>query len=150
MFEQKKKFVQRETKRCSKLFRFLQIFHFVNQISELILKILASPLESLCTLHEIDTVLKLIYTLESSTDANIRLLDGQIQRFRPATFKLLPMFSRDDLFRYFLSRIDTTEGREIVSSAYWRVCSYILAMSVRLIHQSKRKKRTNVEKFLKF
>ena len=44
-----------------------KIYHFVNQLTELVLKILASPLDSLCTLHEIDTVLKLIYTLDSSS-----------------------------------------------------------------------------------
>ena len=44
-----------------------QIYQFANQLTELLLKILACPLDSLCTLHEIDTVLKLIYTLDGAS-----------------------------------------------------------------------------------
>ncbi|CAF5144431.1 unnamed protein product, partial [Rotaria sp. Silwood1] len=112
-----------------------KVYQFANHLTELILTILASPLDSLCALHEIDTVLKIIYTLDASTDSNARSIDGQLQRMRHSSLKLLSILSRDDLFRHLLSQIDTTRARPIISTTYWRVCSYVLAMAIHLVHQ---------------
>ncbi|CAF1345621.1 unnamed protein product [Adineta steineri] len=113
-----------------------KIYQFANQLTELILKILASPLDNLCTLHEIDTVLKLIYTLDASTDLTARSIDGQLQRMRQSSLKLLGILSRDDLFRHLLSQIESARARQIISTTYWRVCFYVLAMAIRLVHQN--------------
>ncbi|UJR23726.1 hypothetical protein I4U23_026706 [Adineta vaga] len=113
-----------------------KIYQFANQLTELILKILASPLDNLCTLHEIDTVLKLVSTLDASTDLNARTIDAQLQRMRQSSFKLLTLLCRDDLFHHLLSQIEATRARHIISSTYWRVCFSILAMAIRLLHQN--------------
>lgn len=55
---------------------------------------------------------------------------------RQSSFKLLSFLSRDDLFRHLLGQSDSTNGRQIISTTYWRVCFYVLAMAIRLIHQS--------------
>lgn len=70
-------------------------------------------------------------------DSNARSIDGQLQRMRQASLKLLTVLSRDDLFRHLLSQLDTTRARQIISTAYWRICFYILAIAIRLVHQSK-------------
>ena len=99
-----------------------------------------------------DTVLKLIYTLDASStmvsrsnvifshlalaDSASRSIDGQLQRMRHSSFQLLPILSRDELFRHLLGQIDSTHARQVVSATYWRVCFYVLAMAIRLVHQS--------------
>ncbi|CAF3059288.1 unnamed protein product [Rotaria socialis] len=113
-----------------------KIYQFANHLTELILTILASPLDDLCTLHEIDTVLKIIYTLDASTDSNARSIDGQLQRMRQASLKLLAILSRDDLFRHLLAQLETTRARQIISTTYWRICFYVLAIAIRLVHQN--------------
>ncbi|CAF4830190.1 unnamed protein product [Rotaria magnacalcarata] len=113
-----------------------KIYQFANHLTELILTILASPLDDLCTLHEIDTVLKIIYTLDASTDSNARSIDGQLQRMRHSSLKLLAILSRDDLFRHLLSQLETTRARQIISTTYWRICFYVLAIAIRLVHQN--------------
>ena len=55
---------------------------------------------------------------------------------RQSSFKLLAILSRDDLFRHLLAQIDAPHARQIISSTYWRVCFNILAMAIRLLHQS--------------
>jgi hypothetical protein len=56
---------------------------------------------------------------------------------RQSSLKLLSILSRDDLFRHLLSQIESTRARQIISTAYWRICFYVLAMAIRLVHQSK-------------
>ncbi len=70
-------------------------------------------------------------------DSNVRSIDGQVQRMRQSSLKLLAVLSRDDLFRHLLSQIESTHARQIISKTYWRVCFYVLAMAIRLVHQSK-------------
>ncbi|CAF2870744.1 unnamed protein product [Rotaria sp. Silwood2] len=113
-----------------------KVYQFAHHLTELILTILASPLDNLCALHEIDTVLKIIYTLDASTDSNACSIDGQLQRMRHSSLKLLSVLSRDNLFRHLLSQIETTHARQIISTTYWRVCFYVLAMAIRLVHQN--------------
>ena len=100
-----------------------------------------------------DTVLKLIYTLDASStivlhsnlivshlilaDSASRLIDSQLQRMRHSSFQLLTILSRDELFRHLLEQIDSTHARQVVSATYWRVCFYVLAMTIRVVHQSK-------------
>jgi hypothetical protein len=55
---------------------------------------------------------------------------------RQSSLKLLAVLSRDDLFRHLLSQIESMNARQIISTTYWRVCFYVLAMAIRLIHQS--------------
>ncbi len=55
---------------------------------------------------------------------------------RQSSLKLLAVLSRDDLFRHLLSQIESINARQIISTTYWRVCFYVLAMAIRLIHQS--------------
>lgn len=71
-----------------------------------------------------------------SADANIRSIDRQIQRMRQSSLKLFSMLSRDDLFRHLLAQVESTQARQIVSTTYWRICFYVVAMAVRLVHQS--------------
>jgi hypothetical protein len=70
-------------------------------------------------------------------DSTARSIDGQLQRMRQSSLKLLSILSRDDLFRHLLSQIESTRSRQIISAAYWRICFYVLAMAIRLVHQSK-------------
>jgi hypothetical protein len=70
-------------------------------------------------------------------DSNVRSIDGQLQRMRQSSLKLLAVLSRDDLFRHLLSQLQSTNARQIISTAYWRVCFYVLAMAIRLVYQSK-------------
>jgi hypothetical protein len=70
-------------------------------------------------------------------DSTARSIDGQLQRMRQSSLKLLSILSRDDLFRHLLSQIESTRSRQIISTAYWRICFYVLAMAIRLVHQSK-------------
>lgn len=69
-------------------------------------------------------------------DANIRSIDRQIQRMRQSSLKLISILSRDDLFRHLLSQVESTQARQIVSTTYWRISFYVIAMAVRLVHQS--------------
>jgi hypothetical protein len=55
---------------------------------------------------------------------------------RQSSLKLFSVLSRDDLFRHLLSQIESTNARRIISTTYWRVCFYVLAMAIRLVHQS--------------
>ena len=55
---------------------------------------------------------------------------------RQSSLKLLSSLSRDDIFRHLLSQTDSTNARQIVSTTYWRVCFYVIAMAIRLVHQS--------------
>ncbi|CAF0744007.1 unnamed protein product [Rotaria sordida] len=126
-----------------------KIYQFANHLTELILTILANPLDNLCALHETDTVLKLIYTLDASTDSNVCSIDGQLQRMRHASLKLLSILSRDELFRHLLSQIETTRARQIISTTYWRVCFYVLAIAIRLVHQNSSELTENLPTILK-
>ena len=56
---------------------------------------------------------------------------------RHSSLKLLSVLSRDDLFRHLLSQIESTRARQIIATSYWRICFYILAIAIRLVHQSK-------------
>lgn len=74
---------------------------------------------------------------------------------RQSSLKLLTVLSRDDLFRHLLSQTESTNARQIISTAYWRVCSYVLGMAIRLVHQSKfyfliREKNNNNNKYFHF
>ena len=42
-------------------------------------------------------------------DSNARSIDGQLQRMRHSSLKLLSVLSRDDLFRHLLSQIESTQ-----------------------------------------
>lgn len=70
-------------------------------------------------------------------DSGARSLDGQLQRLRQSSLKLLTILSRDDLFRHLLTQSDSTRARTIIASSYWRVCAHVLAIATRLVHQSK-------------
>jgi hypothetical protein len=60
-------------------------------------------------------------------DSNACSIDGPLQRMRQSSLKLLVVLSRDDLFRYLLSQLQSTNARQIISTTYWRVCFYVLA-----------------------
>lgn len=63
-------------------------------------------------------------------------MEGQIQRMRHAALNLIGIMSRDDLFRHLLSQTDSAQGQKIVSTTYWRTCSFLLTIATRHIHQS--------------
>ena len=73
----------------------------------------------------------------SLADSHARSIDGQLQRMRQSSLKLLSILSRDELFRHLLLKIESTHAQQIISRTYWRVCFYVLAMTIRLVHRSK-------------
>ena len=70
-------------------------------------------------------------------DSCVRSIDGQLQRMRRSSLKLLSILSRDDLFEHLQSNIETVQARKIISTTYWRICFYIFAMIIHLVHQSR-------------
>ena len=77
------------------------------------------------------------HTVDLLADSGARSLDGQLQRLRQSSLKLLTVLSRDDLFRHLLTQSDSTQAPTIIASSYWRICAHVLAIATRLVHQSK-------------